>query len=625
MKPTQAAQILLVRAVEETRPEAIPPEALVDALTAAGDLDEGPAWLSRRAAYLVDRCLAAYRPLVSMTEALDRGTLAIVAVPLFVGMLSNYLGPSSRIHVLFNPIAVLITWNLGIYVLLATGALRRRSRLVQRGGSREDGGPVDSGQPAVPARSRPPSPAGRSSPLARWAIRRLVPALWLRVHKAAGEAQEQASDFAAVGRRFWSHWIILARPALVMNARRILHWAAVAMAIGAVIGMYGRGLAFEYNVVWRSTFIRQPEVVAWILKCLLGPAAILLGVPLPDGEGAALLMTSAGAPAATWIHLYAASAVALVVVPRAVLGICAAIRRRAIASRVQIDVDDGYYRRLLDAARRRQVQAVAEAIGAEVRAASGEFSEAVATFVCERLYDARIVPRLEQFRSEGGLVSDLEQAIRAECESFRPELSQYLPMAQHGFEQSLAQSIARTVGGELKVLPVPVAKLAGRVGTISEGSVQEVSGSLGRELADVIGVTVSGAVAVAAGTVSGGFGKTLGMGIIVGLLGTTGPVGFVIGAAGGLVVAGAGWWLGREKLAQSMTRVRLPGMVARGALWGLGKIAARGREKCHASVKDLVDREIDPLAPEIAEQIWTSVKPLLGEQQRRANSPGASG
>jgi hypothetical protein len=99
----------------------------------------------------------------------------------------------------------------------------------------------------------------------------------------------------------------------------------------------------------------------------------------------------------------------------------------------------------------------------------------------------------------------------------------------------------------------------------------------------------------------------------------------MIGAVGGLVVAGAGWWLGREKLTRSMKDVRIPSIVARGTLWRLGAIVAEGRKKCHASVKDLMDRELEVLTPKISAQVWTSVKPLLGEQQRKERPSGATG
>ncbi len=610
MKQSDVAEIILVRSVEEVDPEAISPAALVDAFTAAGDLDDDGAWLSRRASYLVEHCLATYRPLVRMPEALDGGTQWAVAGPLLVGVLANYLGPTSRIHVLFNPIALLIGWNLMVYVGLALQRMRRRSAGSAPAAVREPAGRVD--ESAAAAR-----PSVRGSPIVRWAIRRMVPALWLRVRGTTAAAQERGAHVARVGQRFWTHWIAIARPVLVLNARRLFHWAACALTLGALIGMYGRGLVLEYNVVWRSTFIRSPEVVAWILRVFLGPAALFLGAPPPDQQNAALLMTVDGAPAASWIHLYAISAAVFVVAPRAVLAIVAAMRRRALANRLELSLDDEYYAALLGLARTRQVQRLEEAIGADVRAASGEFADAVATFVCESLYDRRIVPRLEQFRRHGGRLSALEVAIQRECASFGPELSRYVPVAQLEFERSLAERIEQTMAVELTVLPVPGAGLSGKVDAISERSGRAVAEEVGHRVADLIAGPVTAAVAVAVGTVSGGFGKVLGTAVLVGLLGTTGPVGFVVGALAALAAAGAGWWLGREELARSIQNVRLPPLVAQATLLRLNTIVASGRERCHASVRGLMDTELERLTPRIAEQIWLSVKPAVGEQQRR--------
>jgi hypothetical protein len=389
------------------------------------------------------------------------------------------------------------------------------------------------------------------------------------------------------------------------------------MTIGAVIGMYVRGLFFDYNVVWRSTFIRDADVVSLILQCFLGPAALFLGQPLPDASEAVLLMTPAGVPAAKWIHLYAVSAALFVIIPRMAMALVASIRRQAIARKMPLDLRADYFQRLIAIGRTRQVQRLEEAIGADVRVQCAGFSDALATFVCETLYDGRIVPRLEEYREQGGAVQALEESIGRECESFQAELEQYLPVAQRDFERSLSESIERTIGTRLAVLTVPTEGITREVGTISEGSSHQVPTLLGRRLADLVSASVSAAVAVAAGTVSGGIGKTLGTAIVVGLLGTTGPVSFVIGAVGVLLVGGAGWWLGRDTLAGGLKRINLPGLVVRATLWRLGKITADGREQCRKSVKELMDRELEPLTPKIAEQIWHSVKPLVGEQHRQ--------
>jgi hypothetical protein len=627
---TQTAEILLVRAIEETREDAVPAATLVDALTAAGDLEDEPRWLVRRARFLLDGVLSAYRPLVDLTRAFDGGAPVLLLVPFLLGLLSNYLGPSSRIHALMNPMGLLITWNVTMYVLLVVAhALGRRRRGQPPAEVVPPNAPAGTGErrppviPAVaPTVSAPPS-AGANL-LTRWIIRRVVPAIWLSVGRGASETRRHVAGTAAVARTFWTHWLAVARPVLLLGARRAFHLTAIGLAAGALAGMYVRGLFFDYTIVWRSTFIRDPDLVAVVLSALFGPAALCLGVPLPDAAEAARLMTPAGVPAARWIHLYAVSAALLIVGPRLLLAIVTSARRRALAGRIGLDLGEEYYQRLLTTARALQVRRVANAIAEDVRRECRAFAEHVATFVCEELYDARIVPRLEAFRSEGGTIAALEETIAKECRVFEPKLARQLPLAQQDFERSLSRSVARTIGTDLTLLTVPAGAIATGVGAVAAGAPAEVAGRLGHRLADLLSGAVSGGVAIVAATLSGGLGETLGTAILVGLLGTTGPVGFVIGGIGALVVAGGTWWLGRDTLAGHFKRVRLPALVTRTALVRLGALVATGRTRCRAAVEEVIDRELEPLTPRIAAQIWESVKPLLGEQHRHGRAPAAT-
>ena len=61
--PEQVAEILLVQAAEVARPAAVPPEARIDALEAAGDLDDECRWFARRAAFLPDLDLGSTSPM----------------------------------------------------------------------------------------------------------------------------------------------------------------------------------------------------------------------------------------------------------------------------------------------------------------------------------------------------------------------------------------------------------------------------------------------------------------------------------------------------------------------------------------------------------------------------------
>ncbi|HEV7734237.1 MAG TPA: hypothetical protein VGR62_18840, partial [Candidatus Binatia bacterium] len=113
------AQILLVRAVEESDHDALPTRALGDAAVEAGELDDPLAWLGRRAAVLVTRMPAAY---AALPAVLDRGARwglrGAIALAAVLGVAVNYLGPSDRIHVVWNPILLLVAWNVVLYVAL---------------------------------------------------------------------------------------------------------------------------------------------------------------------------------------------------------------------------------------------------------------------------------------------------------------------------------------------------------------------------------------------------------------------------------------------------------------------------------------------------------------------------
>ena len=84
-----------------------------------------------------------------------------------------------------------------------------------------------------------------------------------------------------MARRFWSLWLDAAGALPATGLRRLFHAAAAALAVGAVAGMFVRGIFFDYAMVWRSTFIRDPESAALALRAAFGPAALALGWPLP--------------------------------------------------------------------------------------------------------------------------------------------------------------------------------------------------------------------------------------------------------------------------------------------------------------------------------------------------------
>ena len=602
-----AARIVLVRSVDEADPHAVLPEAAAaaGAMASTEDAASEADWLARRAAHLLAGPLAGYAPLLALAEA-PRAPAWMLAIPFALGAFANYLGPSGHIHVLYNPIAALVGWNLALYALLALTPLWRRRRRRRS--------PVASGLPAsvaIPA-ARPAAAAWRPHGLRGLLLRRLVPSFFVRLRRGAQETGVRAANLGSLARGFWSHWLETAPGLPWLGSRRLLHVAAATLAAGAVAGMFVRGVFFEYAVVWRSTFVRDPETIAGVLRVVLGPAAALLAEPLPDAADATRMLDAAGLPAARWIGLWALTAGLFVVIPRCLLAAGASLRRRVQARRVVIDLEDPYYAALLAGVRKLQIERIETAIREDVREQAAQLASTTADFVCSDLFDARLVPQLRAFREKGGSVASLEQAMEAECQAFEPALEARLGSARAEFETALRSAIEQSIDERFGAM-AEGASAGLAAGSLSRESLPGLGGSVGREVSNAVGAAVSAGVSLVVATLSGGFGHHLGAAVLVTLLHTTGPVGFLIGGLGGLAVAAAGWYAGRDRIAGGMRELRLPPAVARLVLrkGSLEKLVAQGREQCRTAVRERIGAELEPLVPQLAESIWPELRATL--------------
>lgn len=611
MEHESVAKIVLVRAVEEVLPTRIPPEVLLEVHLAAGDPAQGYPWIASRAAYLVEHHLGSYSTAFPRPETAAHAPLWLILLAALVGLASNYLGPSAKIHVLWNPILILIAWNIVVYTVLASTAVMRRVRA-------DD--PVASDVTPRPASRRTRS-GQRSRPGYRpgfFERRFLGPALsWLLgVKQAAGDVRERARDVKAVGARFATLWWPLIRPTIRLSFRRALHLSAIGVAVGAVCGMYVRGLFFSYDVVWQSTFIKNPDAVGGLLRYVLGPASIALGYPLPT-DAVAALFTAEGAPAAPWINLYAMSALLFIVVPRGVLALAASRSLRRAERVLRPDFSEEYYTELLQRARAVSPKDLEATTQAAVRDECRQVAARLAELVCDQLYDQRIAPRLWKFRDEGGTLRSLEEALRQECKAFGPVLEREMVNLERDLERRLVARVHRLLGEDRTVMARPSSDLAAHVSEASSRAATHVGERVGGDVAAVVGGVVSGAVGVVVGTVSGGFGEALGIALLVGIV-ETGPVGWIIGAMGGLVLAGVALVAGRDRLRQSVKMVPLPAAALKVALWTgrYERLIAEGRKKCHQSVVESLAVQLDQLAVQIADHVWTGLRPLIGELQR---------
>jgi hypothetical protein len=74
---------------------------------------------------------------------------------------------------------------------------------------------------------------------------------------------------------------------------------------------------------------------------------LLAGIPVPGVEEIAAMQAPASENAARWLHLMAATMLAVIVVPRCLLALAALLRERYHARRMAVPIDDLYFARLL--------------------------------------------------------------------------------------------------------------------------------------------------------------------------------------------------------------------------------------------------------------------------------------
>jgi hypothetical protein len=326
MRARDARTVLFVRAVEETDREGalLSPRSRTATTRRVFDEARNPAdhrsVILRRASLLRDEVLAevpALGQVVDPPRVGGRLVLVTISVATVLGVLTNLLGPRRHVSVLAFPLAGILGWNLLVYAALAARTLGRVVARVRRTGVRR----------------------ARLAFLGQWLESARLSALARRL----GGSTRSAAVADAV-ERFHRLWIGTAAPLIAARVRLVMHLAAFALALGAILGMYVSGIALEYRATWESTWLDAPTVQRY-LDVVLGPAARVLDTSVPDVRG--LRGPEGEGSAAPWIHLWATTLGLFVLVPRAALAVVNALTAARLSRWLPIDLDAGYYRRTL--------------------------------------------------------------------------------------------------------------------------------------------------------------------------------------------------------------------------------------------------------------------------------------
>jgi hypothetical protein len=307
---TSARQVLMLRAFEaEDSPQWTATDrewATRVAHASLGDGAKPQRFVTERARHAMQRLApreTGVRAALAAHFASRAWVLAVVVAGVMLGLAMDHIGSAQRINLLAPPVWLLVAWNLLVYLVLLLAPLR---------------------------------PAGKKR------LRRWLGARW----QPSGGRWNRHAALA----RFVADWVKTAAPLDGARAALLMHLGAAALALGVVGGMYVRGLVLDYRAGWESSFL-SAEQVQPVLRTLLAPASALTGIAVPDAAALAdqqvLPARPALAPAAPWLHLYAATLLLFVIVPRLLLAGWAGLRVGWYRRHLRLDADDAYLHQLL--------------------------------------------------------------------------------------------------------------------------------------------------------------------------------------------------------------------------------------------------------------------------------------
>lgn len=332
MKEHRARAVLLVKAVEEadvTR-EVLSDEDRKYASRAARELSQWdaserkaaatfPAFLESRAEQLLQRLSARHPTFASFVRRQNGGWVFGWLMPLLaflIGAAADRIDDPEHVDLLSLPLLLIIGWNVLVYVLILVWAVMPKKGF----------GPLR--------------------------------AAWIRRISIGKGARPRRLPYvvSAAMLEFLNQWTRLSARLNGARLARALHLSAAALALGAVVSLYSRGVLTRYSAGWESTFLDAEQVYSALHYLFYPVIAVfqLQGFSLEEvatlrfgHDSSALTLADNGA---RWVHLYAGALMLYVVLPRMLLALPAAWRAWRLKRRFPLDLDQPYFRKLVQAA-----------------------------------------------------------------------------------------------------------------------------------------------------------------------------------------------------------------------------------------------------------------------------------
>lgn len=333
MDENAARQVMLVRAIEstDTARQILSEKDRTYASQSAQSLAEWDAsssksavtpalFLQKRAGLILQRIqerTPSFGTLTARKNWLHSLANALPVIALLSGVLTDRISDPHRVDLLSAPLLLVIGWNLAVYALLLFWWLAAAAS----------------------------SPASVSTSGAHPARRG-----WTARLSSVGSAMpaKLPQPLAAAVSAFAVDWLAASAPLTQARIQRAIHFSAAAFALGAVVSLYVRGLMSQYQAGWESTFLNAQQVHA-ALSMLFLPAMSVFQLPgfsLAQVQALELPQSGAVSAGAQWVHLYGATLLLLVILPRLVLAGAARWKETKLSTHFPIDLRHLYFRKL---------------------------------------------------------------------------------------------------------------------------------------------------------------------------------------------------------------------------------------------------------------------------------------
>jgi len=587
-KGAKVIKILAVKATEENSKKILTPigvsSANISAIGAKSDFE----FIEKRASYLFNLLPVALKYLLALERFPGNWLKITLSVTVIVGLLSNYLGPTQQIHIVYNPISILLVWNLLVYLFIAIhGFLHIRIPAIKRRGKVPE-------ESFEENRERDRDKKLFSNFFLNWFAGGLMKGVF-QLKSRYIDQSTRVTIMKKILPSFWASYSEVAGKSLLLRFESLLNTGAIGLVIGALAGVYFRGLFFNYNMIWQSTFVSDPETIRLMVSILFGPAGLLLDGHWISTEMIGDLMKTGGVPAGPWIHKMALTALLFIFIPRLILSVFYA--KRAARSNRPLDITQPYYTEFVLKNREKLMDVISESLRNIISKKIDQIGKIISEFVIHDYYEKFIVPILISFREEGGKIKTLEDKLVESQEQFEPILLNYLAEVQEDFQDSVLMEINLFLGRKLDIDINTISTYQPQSDEID----QRLPERLAAEIGDTIGGTIVTTVALAAGSISGGIGKSLGIAIISGLLGISGPLGLLIGGLITAVTLGGVYKLKRNQISGMIKDIPLPAFVIAATLTDT-KIE-KARKETFTHTENEIKKMLTPKVGEVTESI----------------------